>query len=134
MRGDRRSSRRRPDMTDMKRIPAATALTMVCAAALILAAAACGSSEDAVEMEAVVLEVTVGAELQDCVGLGPRQCMVVDGELFYEGIDGFDYERGYVYRLKMERYDAWPGEEEPPQDASRYGYRLVEVIEKVRAP
>lgn len=109
-------------------------LTMLCAAALILAAAACGSSEEAVDMEAVVLEVTVGAELQDCVGVGPRQCMVVDGELFYDWIDGFDYEQGYVYRLKMERYDAWPGEEEPPQDASRYGYRLIEVIEKVRAP
>ena len=25
----------------------------------------------------------------------------------------------------VERYDAWPDQEEPPQDASRYGYRLI---------
>ena len=45
------------------------------------------------------------------------KCMVVDGGLFYDSIEGFDYEEGYVYRLKIEWYDAWPGREEPPQDA-----------------
>ena len=34
------------------------------------------------------------------------QCMVVYGELFYSRIDGFDYEEEYVYKLKMERYNA----------------------------
>ena len=61
------------------------------------------------------------------------QCMVVDGELFYDRIDGFDYEQGYVYKLKIERYDAWPDRAEPPQDASRYGYRLIETISKTPA-
>ena len=61
------------------------------------------------------------------------QCMVVDGKLFYDRIDGFDYEQGYVYKLKIERYDAWPGQEEPPQDASRYGYRLIETISQTPA-
>ncbi len=58
------------------------------------------------------------------------KCMVVDGGLFYDSIEGFDYEEGYVYRLKIERYDAWPGQGEPPQDAGRYGYRLVEVLSR----
>ena len=102
-----------------------TTLKTLCIAAVALIAFACGSSAGS-----EVLEVIVGPELKDCVGVGPMQCMVVDGELFYSRIDGFDYEEGYVYKLTIERYDAWPDEEETPQDASRYGYRLIETISK----
>ena len=75
-----------------------------------------------------VLEVTVGPELAECVGVGPMQCLVVDEELFYDSIEGFEYVEGYVYRIRMERYDAWPDLDEPPQDVSGYGYRLVDII------
>ena len=78
----------------------------------------------------MVMEVTVGPKLLDCVGVSPRKCLEVNGSFFYEGIDGFKHEEGYTYRLKIERYDAFPGQKEPPQDTSRYGYRLIEVISK----
>lgn len=91
-------------------------------------AAACASSDDT-----ITLEATVGPELKDCVGVAPMKCLVVDGELFYETIEGFDFEEGFTYRLKIERYDAWPDDEEPPQDASIYGYRLIEVMSKTSA-
>ena len=80
-----------------------------------------------------VLEAVVGPELEDCVGVAPMRCLVVDGFLFYSGIDGFDYQEGYEYRILMEQYDAFPGQE-VPADAGRYGYRLIEVLEKTRAP
>ncbi len=98
---------------------------------MALVAAACTVSFSVSESEA--LEVIVGPELVDCVGVGPMKCMVVDGNFFYESIEGFDYEEGYVYELRIEKYDAWPGEKEPPQDASMYGYRLIEVISKTPA-
>lgn len=79
-----------------------------------------------------VMEVSVGPELEDCVGSAPMRCMVVDGELFYDDIEGFEHEAGYRYRLRMERYDRWQGQA-PPADASKYGYRLIEVVEKARA-
>ena len=79
-----------------------------------------------------VLEVEVGPELVDCVGVGAMKCMVVDGSFFYSRVEGFDYEEGYVYRLRIEKFEAYPGRE-PPQDASRYGYRLIEVISKTPA-
>ena len=79
-----------------------------------------------------VVEVTIGAELEDCVGVAPMRCMVVDGGLFYDEIEGFEHEAGYRYRVRMERYDPWGGEP-PPADASAWGYRLVEVVERVRA-
>lgn len=79
-----------------------------------------------------VMDVSVGPELEDCVGSAPMRCMVVDGELFYDTIDGFEHEAGYRYRIRMERYDRWQGQA-PPADASKYGYRLIEVVEKARA-
>ena len=58
--------------------------------------------------------------------------MIVDGDLFYSAIEEFDHEPGYVWRLRVERYDAYPGRE-PPQDASSHRYRLVEVLGKTPA-
>ena len=89
-----------------------------------------GAGSSAGDVSAEVMEVMVGPVLLECVGAGPRKCLEVNGELFYESIVGFEYEEGYNYRLKIEQYDASPGEEGPPQDASRYGYRLIEVLRK----
>ena len=79
------------------------------------------------------LEVTVGPTLAKCYGVGLRSCMVVNGRLFYDGIEGFEYEPGYDYRLRIGKYDPWDGGE-PPQDAGRYAYRLLEQLEKTPAP
>lgn len=79
-----------------------------------------------------MMEVSVGPERVYCEGSAPMMCMMVDGDLFYDDIDGFEHEAGYRYRLRMERYDRWPGQA-PPADASKYGYRLIEVVEKARA-
>lgn len=79
-----------------------------------------------------VEDVVIGPELVDCVGVAPMRCMVVDEGLFYDEIEGFEHEEGYRYRIRMERYDPWGGEE-PPADASSRGYRLVEVLERARA-
>lgn len=79
-----------------------------------------------------MMEVSVGPERVYCEGSAPMMCMVVDGELFYDDIEGFEHEAGYRYRLRMERYDRWQGQA-PPADASKYGYRLIEVVEKARA-
>lgn len=94
--------------------------------------AATATVQPTLSPDAEVMEVSVGPELESCVGLYPMMCMVVNGGLFYDAIDGFDFEPGYEYKLRIERYDAWPDVEEPPQDAGKYGYRLIEVIRKTR--
>ena len=101
--------------------------------------AACGDTTDPVGPEPEgpeyieVRVVTVGPTLAKCYGVGLRTCMVVDGGLFYDGIEGYEYETGYTYRLRIGKYDPWDGGE-PPQDASRYAYRLLEQLEKTPAP
>lgn len=80
-----------------------------------------------------IREVTVGPTLARCYGVGEQTCMIVDGLLFYDGIEGFNFEAGFNYRLRIGKYDPWDGKE-PPQDAGQYSYRLLEQIEKTRAP
>lgn len=77
----------------------------------------------------------VGPTLADCVGVAPQKCMQVktspDGEyqLFYDTIQGFDYEEGYDYEITVSRTEI----ENPPADASKYQYTLVEVVSKTAA-
>ena len=83
--------------------------------------------------EKVNLLVTVGSELEDCDGPASMKCLVVNGELFYDTIEGFDYEEGYYYRLRIERESLYPNEA-PPSGESRYRYRLIEVMSKEQPP
>ena len=106
-----------------------TLLTLILAGAL--ASIACnGASSESGE---ATLEVSVGPARQECYGPFRRMCLVVDGQLFYSEIDGFTHEPGHQYRLRIERYDAFPGQAEPPQDAGRYGYRLIEELSRTLA-
>jgi heat shock protein HslJ len=77
-----------------------------------------------------VITAWVGPELVDCVGVAPQKCMQVktnpDGEytLFYDQIEGFDYQEGYEYEIQV-LVEAVPN---PPADASALKYTLVEVV------
>ncbi|MGB0900544.1 DUF4377 domain-containing protein [Halocynthiibacter sp.] len=54
-------------------------------------------------------------------------CLVVDGEYFYESIAGFTHEAGTTYQLEIERSPrAAPGQ--IIHDAGYYSYRLIRVI------
>lgn len=77
----------------------------------------------------------VGPNREPCVGVGPQVCLQVketpDGEyqLFYDNIEGFDYEPGYEYELTVERTTV----PNPPADASAFQWTLVEVVSKTPA-
>lgn len=75
-----------------------------------------------------------------CVGVGPMHCLQVrressgaeDWQNFYSEIRGFDYEPGYLYRLRVQETRLPP--EQVPADASSIRYELLEIIEKSRDP
>jgi len=74
--------------------------------------------------------VTVGPELVDCVGEGPMKCMVVDDQLFYDQIIGFDYEEGYTYTLHITKEDMTSPHNALPTGTTNYSYTLIEEIAK----
>lgn len=72
----------------------------------------------------------VAHHLVDCVGVGPMKCMLIretpDAEwtMFYSQIEGFEYEPGFEYELRV-RTEEIP---DPPADASSIRYILEEVV------
>ena len=80
--------------------------------------------------------LTIGPYRTDCVGAHPQECYLEYNEeaeawhFFYEAIQGFEYEEGYIYTLKVSLHERPEG----IQDVGRYAYRLVEVISKEAAP
>lgn len=71
----------------------------------------------------------------NCEGVGDMNCLLVQkAEItepgkwinFYSKIEGFEYEPGYIYKLKVREVPV----ENPPADASSIKYELVKVLEK----
>lgn len=70
----------------------------------------------------------------DCVGIGPRKCLRAkknatdEWRYFYNYIDGFNFEPGYEYvlRVKTEKIA------NPPADTSSIKYTLLEQISKTK--
>lgn len=71
----------------------------------------------------------------DCVGVGPMKCLQVretpeaEWRMFYDRIEGFDYEEGYDYELRVRTEEV----ENPPADASSIRWILEEVVSKTAA-
>lgn len=79
--------------------------------------------------------ITIGPYTETCQGFIEQQCYLEFNEerqaweFFYESIQGFDFEPGYIYKLKVRLEDR--GTE--IQDVGRYAYHLVEIISKSEA-
>ncbi len=73
------------------------------------------------------LTASVAPQRADCQGLIPMKCLVVDGQFFYDSIEGFTHEAGTTYELEIERsLRAAPGE--IIYDVGQYRYKLIRVI------
>ena len=77
-------------------------------------------------------EIMVAHFLSDCVGVGPQQCLNVresaeaEWTLWYDPIEGFEYEAGYDYLLRIRETTV----ANPPADASSIRWTLIEELEK----
>jgi hypothetical protein len=78
----------------------------------------------------------IDSKIVDCVGVAPRKCLLTrtdenaDWLFFYDQIEGFEYEAGYRYKLRIVITPV----DNPPADASSLHYKLIEVLEKSPAP
>lgn len=78
------------------------------------------------------LVVTIGPEIVDCIGTFPQKCLIVNGELFYDSIEGFNHESGYIYELEIKRIKRCNPKilSDCLQDIGIYQYSLVKEISK----
>lgn len=76
----------------------------------------------------------VGSETVDCTGVAPMKCLQVkenssdNWSNFYSNIEGFTYEPGYEYVLKVKTENI----ANPPADGSSIRYILVKQISKTK--
>ncbi|WP_426478981.1 DUF4377 domain-containing protein [Chryseobacterium sp. CBSDS_008] len=76
----------------------------------------------------------VGPQTADCTGVAPMKCLQVKENAseswtnFYSNIEGFTYEPGYEYVLKVKTEKV----DNPPADASSIKYTLVEQVSKTK--
>ena len=83
------------------------------------------------------IEVLIlGPYTERCVGFIEQDCFLVYNDaakrwhFFYEGIQGFVFEPGYIYTLEVRLEDRGPR----IQDVGRYSYHLIKIVDKVKAP
>lgn len=80
-----------------------------------------------------LLTLFVAPELSECVGVGPQTCMLVrespgeDWRYFYGSIEGFEFEPGFFYELRVRRYRVG----NPPADGSAFRYILLRIVSKI---
>lgn len=94
--------------------------------------------EETASTEPIVEEKTIfiGPEKVECVGEGPMECFQVkedpngEWELFYDSIDGFEWEPGYTYELRVALHPV----ANPPAGGSSLQYELIEVLDKTATP
>lgn len=98
---------------------------------------ACSSQKSGTQSGDPGITLWVNSATVDCVGVGPMKCLQVQqGEaideeqwkMFYSGIEGFEFEPGYRYKLLV-KTDTLP-QDQVPADASSIRYTLLEVMEK----
>ncbi|WP_228441024.1 DUF4377 domain-containing protein [Chryseobacterium phosphatilyticum] len=76
----------------------------------------------------------VGPQTADCTGVAPMKCLQVKEKAsenwtnFYTNIEGFTYEPGYEYVLKVKTEKI----ANPPADGSSIKYTLVKQVSKVK--
>ncbi|MEG1586131.1 MAG: DUF4377 domain-containing protein [Bacteroidales bacterium] len=100
--------------------------------------ASCTSQKQSASEQSEVL--LINSSLVDCHGVGPMKCYQVKypdqqgqtdaWETMYTQIEGFDYEPGYVYKLKVKKEIL--DKKDLPQDASSIRYTLISVVSKTR--
>ena len=80
--------------------------------------------------------IYVSDTMVNCTGVATQKCFQIKEDeadnwsSFYGKIEGFDYEEGYNYKLKVEVSTI----ENPPSDGASEKYSLVEILEKLKAP
>lgn len=101
--------------------------------AILLASVLSLTAQDDSEMTTKTLHIA--PYQQDCVGVGPQDCLVISWEdedelsFFYDSIEGFTFEEGFEYTLLVNITER----DNVPADASSLQYELVEVVQQYPA-
>ena len=99
--------------------------------AILLLPFGCGITEPVAE-KAETLTLFVGPERTECMTIIPTTCLQVrfspegSWENFSDPIEGFEFEPGFLYELRVRRISI----ADPPADGSSFRWILLELVSK----
>jgi len=115
-------------------------MTLLIVVGILLAACASAAESEPADQKPQASpaekSVYVGPILVDCVGDDPQKCIFVkenpedEYTLFYDQIEGFDYEEGYEYNIVVKEEQV----ENPPAGGSSLKWTLVRIESKEPVP
>jgi hypothetical protein len=117
-----------PDATTSPTVPASSSASSSSSSSTSPA----GATDSGANANANVKTLFVRETKVDCSGEGPRKCLQVresekdEWTLFYSSIEGFSYEEGTKYELRV----ATESVARPPQDTASVKYKLIEIVSK----
>lgn len=115
--------------TSYKPHPSLRRIRLIAAVTLFASALGCA---DPLGPKEEVLTLDVASALVPCQGAFPQECFRVRQQpdtnwtLFYDAIQGFDYEHGFEYTITVVRSSV----RNPPADGSSFAYRLLSILRK----
>lgn len=74
-----------------------------------------------------ILTLNIEPNMVPCVGVAPMQCLMVNNEYWYDEIEGFEFEKGFEYVLRVQKTKRI---KPIPADASMYRYELLDIVSK----
>ena len=119
-------------VTNETSVAGSYAATVTCVVRLAIASAVLGAALTGCSESTDTTRLWIGPERVECEGVAPMMCLQVaeseDGDyrLFYDTIEGFDYQEGTSYVIDVSITEV----ENPPADASSLQYTLVEIVEE----
>ena len=80
--------------------------------------------------------IFVAPQKAECVGVAPQDCLLIkenaddDWQFWYDSIEGFEHEQGFLYELKVKENKV----ENPPADASatQLTFTSLSAMEQVK--
>jgi hypothetical protein len=119
-------------VADETNVAGSYAALMTSGVRLTLASVALGVALTGCSDSTDTTRLWIGPERVECEGVAPMMCLQVatsedsDYQLFYDMIEGFDYQEGTSYVIDVSITEV----ENPPADASSLQYTLVEIVEE----
>lgn len=109
----------------------ATKLFLITTLAFMLIKTNCGLKKPDVKQE---INLFIQHYKMPCMAEGVQWCYIIKNkngknELFYDEIEGFQYQWGYSFVLLIEKKMV----QKPMEDASFYQYKLIKIVKKEKA-
>ena len=109
-------------------------IKLILSVSMLSVLAQCKPTSNSVSTTADVKTFIVASQTVDCTGVAPMKCLQVKEKQsdrwanFYNNIEGFTYEPGFEYILKVKTEKAT----NTPADASSIKYTLVQQVSRTK--